>query len=84
MYWRGMVIRWGEHAEQTTRPHFRQWCFRYQKVNSTSHIGHLLTSASGCHLGRLISGILLATRLSKSVLLWLGLGLFSSPDKGLE
>jgi hypothetical protein len=24
MYWRGIVIRCGEHAEQTTLPHFLQ------------------------------------------------------------
>ena len=52
MYCRGMVMRWGEQEAQTTRPHFRQWCFRYQKLNTVPQIGQLVTSVSGCHRGR--------------------------------
>lgn len=48
---RGMVMRWREHELQTTLPHLRQWCLRYQKLNSVSQTGQFVASSSGCHLG---------------------------------
>ena len=55
MYCLGMVMRCGEQEAQTTLPHLRQWCFRYQKLNTVPQIGQFVTSASGCHLGIVMS-----------------------------
>lgn len=45
-------MRCGEHCEQTTRPHFLQWCLRNRNVNCLLHTGQWVTWASGCHGGR--------------------------------
>lgn len=52
MNWRGMVMRWGEHCEHTTLPHFLQWCLRNRKVKWRLQTGQRVTSVSGCHGGR--------------------------------
>lgn len=52
MNWRGMVMRCGEHWEQTTRPHFLQWCFLNKKVKCLLQTGHCVTCASGCQGGK--------------------------------
>ncbi len=39
----------GEHAEQTTLPHIRQWCFLTNAENFCLHIIHCLEAASGTH-----------------------------------
>jgi hypothetical protein len=56
MYCLGIVIRCGEHEAHTTLPHFRQWCFLCQKLNTVPQIGHSDTSESACHLGEATSG----------------------------
>src|ERR1700761_3395412 len=50
-----MRMRCGLHDPQTTLPHFRQWCFLTQMLNCVRQMGQSVTSASGCHRGRMIS-----------------------------
>jgi hypothetical protein len=68
-YWKGIRMRCGLHDPQTTRPHFLQWCFRTQMLNCVWQIGQSVTSASGCHLGSMISDGSLAGRISGLVIL---------------
>ncbi len=41
--------RWGEQEEHTTRPHRRQWCFRWNAVNFVEQIMHSFDMESGTH-----------------------------------
>ena len=46
-------LEWHEAAT------YRQWCFLMKMLNCVLQIGQSVTSASGCHLGKGISGGLL-------------------------
>ncbi len=47
--------RWGEQDVHTTRPHRRQWCFRWNAENLVEQIIHSLDIESGTHTGRVIT-----------------------------
>lgn len=47
----------GQHVEQNSLPHFRQWCLLLNMVKSSRHLLHLDDRLSGTHCGSLgVSG----------------------------
>jgi hypothetical protein len=63
---------------------YLQWCFRVQNVNCVIQTGQLTASASGCHIGSIISGWLADDVEGAELGVWVGVSVVRSIGFRLE